>query len=170
MRKEYRIIMIFYIILFASTLIFVEKCFAQFPIVTLVPQPPIYPYVGDTITAFDSFVWPAGAVVPATSLAAISYSVPGVYSSYPGLINPQIYLSTSWATYLDYLNLYFTSALPGSTLPGAFGPFGLESVNTYLTLGYTYPFFNYVSPISTLITYYALNPLSASYVTAYPLI
>lgn len=144
-------------------------CNAQFPIVTLLPQPPIYPYIGDTITFFDSFVWPTGFTAPPTTLAAISYPVPGVYSSYPGLIDPQIYFATSWATYLDYLNLYFTAALPDSTLPGAFGPFGIQSVNTYLTLGYTYPFFNYLD-IVTLLGYYASNPISVPYITEYPLI
>ncbi|MBN2372661.1 hypothetical protein JXL19_02580 [bacterium] len=131
--------------------------------------PPIYPYVGDTITAFDSFVWPAGAQVPATSLAAISYAVPGIYSGYPGLVDPQIYMSTSWPLYIDYMNLYFTASPLGSTLPGAFGPFGLDSVSTYAGLAVTYPYYNY-GDIQQLLTYYALNPYSVSYITSYPLI
>ncbi|MGA1844408.1 MAG: hypothetical protein ACMUIS_07580 [bacterium] len=131
--------------------------------------PPIYPYVGDTITAFDSFVWPAGAQVPATSLAAISYAVPGVYSGYPGLVDPQLYLTTSWPLYLDYLNLYFGVSPLGSTLPGAFGPFGLDSVSTYAGLAVSYPYYNYVD-VQQLLTYYALNPYAVSYVTSYPFI
>ncbi|MGA1844006.1 MAG: hypothetical protein ACMUIS_05535 [bacterium] len=139
------------------------------PFFTLGGLPPIYPYVGDTITAFDSFVWPAGAVVPPTPLADISYAVPGIFSGYPGLSDPQIYLSTSFPTYVDYLNLYFAAASTGSTLPGAFGPFGLPSVTAYSGLATSYPYFNY-GDISSLLAYYALNPIASWYVASYPLI
>jgi hypothetical protein len=139
------------------------------PFFTLGGLPPIYPYVGDTIAAFDSFVWPAGAVVPPTSLAEISYAVPGTFSGFPGLTDPQIYLSTFFPTYVDYLNLYFAAALAGSTLPGAFGPFGLPSVTAYSGLATIYPYFNY-GDISSLIAYYALNPIASSYAASYPLI
>jgi len=101
------------------------------PFFTLGGLPPIYPYVGDTIAAFDSFLWPAGAVVPPTSLANIYYAVPGIFSGFPGLIDPQIYLSTSFPTYVDYLNLYFAAASTGSTLPRDYSPLSLPSVTAY---------------------------------------
>ncbi len=139
------------------------------PLFTLGGLPPIYPYVGDTIAAFDSFIWPAGAVAPPTSLGEISYAVPGTFSGFPGLIDPQIYLSTSFPTYISYLNMYFAAALTDSTLPGAFGPFGLPSVTAYSGLATIYPYYNY-GDISSLLAYYALNPIASSYVASYPLI
>jgi len=192
MNRGYRNTIILGVIISALTLFFIGICNAQIiwpsaygvpplpafntlPVgtvyapIALGSLPPIYPYVGDTITAFDSFVWPAGAGVPATSLAAISYAVPGIYSGYPGLVDPQIYLSTSWPLYIDYLNLYFAVNPLGSTLPGAFGPFGLDSVSTYAGLAVTYPYYNYVD-VQQLLTYYALNPIATSYITSYPLI
>ena len=192
MNKRYRNTIICGVIIFAVTLFLTGICNAQviwpsaygvppipafntLPVGTayapaaLVSLPPIYPYVGDTITAFDSFVWPAGAQVPATSLAEISYAVPGVFSGYPGLVDPQIYLSTSWPLYIDYMNLYFGVSPLGSTLPGAFGPFGLDSVSTYAGLAVNFPFYNYVD-VQQLLTYYALNPYAVSYITSYPFI
>jgi len=169
MKKGHIGIVIFCVGITALIMASALTCNAQFPIVTLVPQPPILPYVGDTITAFDSFLWPAGATLPATTLAAISYPVPGAFSTYPGLVDPQVYLTNSWGAYLTYLNLYFTAAGLGSTLPGAFGPFDVQSVNTWATLGYTYPFFT-LPGLVTLLAYYTSNPISASFVSAYPLI
>lgn len=192
MCKKYRNTIVFYFCIFALSLLFTGICNAQViwpsipllpvyntlpvgitytpnPLLTLGSLPPIYPFVGDTIAAFDSFVWPAGAGVPATSLAAISYAVPGTYSGYPGLIDPQIYLSTSWPLYIDYMNLYFSVAPAGSTLPGAFGPFGSDSVTAYAGLALVYPYYSY-GDVLQLLTYYALNPISTSYITSYPLI
>lgn len=169
MKKDYLGIVIFCMSIAILIMAYALTCNAQFPIVTLTPQPPILPYVGDTITAFDSFVWPAGANVPTTSLAAISYPVPGAFSSYPDLVDPQVYFTNSWGTYLTYLNLYFTVAGLGSTLPGTFGPFDIQSVNTWATLGYTYPFFTLLD-IAALLGYYTSNPISSPFVSAYPLI
>jgi len=187
MKKGYRSTVFFYIIAFALTLSFYSMCNAQIiygvpplplalaitytpnPLITLGSLPPIYPYVGDTISAFDSFIWPTGVATPPTSLSAISYAVPGAFSSYPNLTNPQIYLSTSFPTYVNYLDLYFAANQIGSTLPGAFGPFDLNSVTAYGGLASTYPYYNYVD-IASLLTFYALNPLASSYATAYPII
>ncbi|MGA1870359.1 MAG: hypothetical protein ACMUJM_17605 [bacterium] len=186
MNKGKRNIIIFYFIIFALILFFEGICIAQViisgvpplpinvtyipdPLLTFGSLPPIYPYVGDTITAFDSFVWPTGAVVPSTSLADISFAVPGTFSGFPGLSDPQIYLSTSFPTYVDYMNLYFTAAPDGSTLPGAFSPFGLPSVTAYTGYLTIYPYYSY-GDISTLLAFYAINPIASSYISGYPLI
>lgn len=139
------------------------------PLLTLGSLPPIYPYVGDTISAFDSFFWPVNAITPPTSLSEISYAVPGLLSGYPGLNDPQIYLANSFLTYANYLNLYFAAAPEGITLPGAFGPFGLPSVSAYSALSSAYPYFSY-GDISSLLSFYALNPISSSYLSLYPII
>jgi hypothetical protein len=187
MKKGYRSTVFFSIIAFALTFFFYGMCNAQIiygvtplpfplgiaytpnPLIALGSLPPIYPYVGDTISAFDSFTWPTGVAAPPTSLSAISYAVPGAFSSYPNLTDPQIYLSTSFPTYVNYLNLYFAANQAGSTLPGAFGPFNINSVTAYGGLANSYPYYNYVD-ISSLLTFYALNPVSSFFTTAYPLI
>ncbi len=187
MKKGQRSIIFFYMVVFVLTFSFYGMCNAQIiygvpalplpigityvpnPLITLGSLPPIYPYVGDTISAFDSFIWPTGVAAPPTSLAGISYAVPGAFSTYPYLTDPQIYLSTSFPTYVNYLNLYFAANQVGSTLPGAFGPFNLNSVTAYGGLASSYPYYNFVD-ISALLTFYALNPVSSLYATTYPLI